>query len=119
LTTDDIGDPTPLPDLLDQIYGPVNLVLADGGYDCSPTGGLLAQRLEVVIEVTILSPKNAIFSPNAAWSPTVSDRPIAEIQALGRHWMAEDIRLYSSQQWLNPNGTLKDCYLTQTESLAL
>ena len=32
----------------------------------------------------IPSPKNAIFSPNAAWDPTVRDRHIAEIQAHGR-----------------------------------
>ena len=33
LTTDDIGDPTALPDMLDQIDGPVDRFLADGAYD--------------------------------------------------------------------------------------
>ena len=45
LTTDDVGDPTALPDLLDQVDGPVDLFLADGAYDGEPTSntnGLLA-----------------------------------------------------------------------------
>ena len=33
LTKDDVGDPTALPDLLDQVDAPVNLFLADGAYD--------------------------------------------------------------------------------------
>lgn len=33
LTTDDIGDPTALPDLLEQIDSPVDWFLADGAYD--------------------------------------------------------------------------------------
>ena len=84
LTTDDVGDPTALPDLLDQIDGPVNLFLADGAYDGGPTGDLLAERFGSVIEVTIPPPKNATFSPTAAWDPTVRDRHIAEIQPHGR-----------------------------------
>jgi len=37
LTADGIGDPTVLPDLLEQIDGPVELFLADGAYDGEPT----------------------------------------------------------------------------------
>jgi hypothetical protein len=37
LTTDDIGDQTALPGLLNQIGGPVDLFLADGAYDSKPT----------------------------------------------------------------------------------
>lgn len=33
LTTDDVGDPTALPELLDQVDGPVDLFLADGADD--------------------------------------------------------------------------------------
>ena len=84
LTTDDVGDPTALPDLLDQIDGPVNLFLADGAYDGSPTGNLLAERFGSKIEVTIPPPKNAVLSPNAALHPTVRDCHIAEIQSHGR-----------------------------------
>jgi Transposase DDE domain. len=52
LTTDDVGDPTALPDLLDHIDGPVDLFLADGAYDGEPTSDLLAARFGSLIEVT-------------------------------------------------------------------
>ncbi|WP_245872414.1 IS5 family transposase [Brucella pituitosa] len=41
LTTDDVGDPTALPDLLDQISGPVDKFIADGAYDGAPSRDLL------------------------------------------------------------------------------
>ena len=84
LTKDDVGDPTVLPDLLDQIDGPIDLFLADGAYDGEPTSDLLAARLGSKIEVTIPPPKNAILSPNAAKDPTARDCHIAEIAAHGR-----------------------------------
>ncbi len=84
LTKDDVGDPTILPDLLDQIDGPVDLFLADGAYDGEPTSDLLAARFGSKIEVTIPPPKNAILSPNAAKDPTARDCHIAEIAARGR-----------------------------------
>lgn len=36
LTADDVGDPTALPGLLDQIGGPVEKFIADGAYDGTP-----------------------------------------------------------------------------------
>ena len=84
LTKDDVGDPTALPDLLDQVDGPVDLFLADGAYDGEPTSELLATRFGSTIEVTIPPPKNAILSPNAAKDPTARDSHVAEIAARGR-----------------------------------
>jgi hypothetical protein len=84
LTQDDVGDPTALPDLLDQVNGPVDLFLADGAYDGERTSDLLAARFGSAIEVTIPPPRNAILSPNAAKDPTARDRHIAEIAARGR-----------------------------------
>jgi len=84
LTKDDVGDPTALPDLLDQVDGPVDLFLADGAYDGEPTSKLLAARFGSAIEVTIPPPRNAILSPNAAKDPTARDRHITEIAARGR-----------------------------------
>ena len=84
LTTDDVGDPTALPDLLDQVDGPVALFLADGVYDGEPTSDLLAARFGSMIEVAIPPPKNAILSPNPAQSPSIRDRHIADICAHGR-----------------------------------
>ena len=51
LTTDDVGDPKALPDLLDQIDGPIARFIADGAYDESPTRGLLETRLGEIVEV--------------------------------------------------------------------
>ena len=84
LTTDDVGDPTALPDLLDQVDGPVDLFLADGAYDGEPTSNVLAARFGLMIEVTIPPPKNAILSPYAAKDPTARDCHVAEIAARGR-----------------------------------
>jgi hypothetical protein len=83
LTPDNLGDPTALADLLDQVDGPVALFLADGAYDGEPTSDLLAARFGSMIEVTIPPPQNAILSPNAAQVPTVRDCHIAEIAARG------------------------------------
>lgn len=84
LTTYNVGDPTALPSLLDQIDGLVNLFLADGAYDGEPTCTLLAVRFGLMIEVTIPPSKNAVLSPNASWNPTERDHNIAEIQSHGR-----------------------------------
>tara|TARA_Y100001951_G_scaffold104244_1_gene115287 strand:- start:881 stop:1858 length:978 start_codon:yes stop_codon:yes gene_type:complete len=84
LTHDDVGDPTALPVLLDQVNGPVSRFFADGAYDGDPTTDLLAARFGSTVEVTIPPPKNATFSPNALLYPTVRDRHIADISARGR-----------------------------------
>ncbi|MBP2444260.1 hypothetical protein JOH51_001699 [Rhizobium leguminosarum] len=84
LTTDNIGDPTALPDLLDQIDVPVNRFIADGAYDGAPTRHFLETRLGENTEVIIPPPKTAVASPTCALEPTVRDRHIAEIQARGR-----------------------------------
>ena len=84
LTTDDIGDPTALPGLLDQIDGPVEKFLADGAYDGEPTVMALTDRFGPLIEVTIPPPKNAVLSPDASRNPSIRDRHIAEIEADGR-----------------------------------
>ena len=84
LTTDDIGDPTALPGLLDQVDGPVALFLADGAYDGDPTSDLLAARFGSTIEVVVPPPRTAVLSPNAAQNPTARDCHIADIAARGR-----------------------------------
>lgn len=84
LTADDVGDPTVLPNVLDQIDGPVDLFLADGAYDGSATRNLLAERFGASLEIVIPPPKNATFSTNMAQDPTVRDYQIAHIKANGR-----------------------------------
>jgi len=84
LTTDDIGDPTALPGLLDQIDGPVEMFIADGAYDGEPTVKALAERFSSAVKITIPPPKNAILSPDAGQNPSIRDRHIADIAAHGR-----------------------------------
>ncbi|MBP1849315.1 hypothetical protein J2Z17_000736 [Rhizobium halophytocola] len=84
LTTDEIGDPTALPDLLDQIDGSVARFIADGAYDGIKTRDLLAARFGDHVNAVIPPPKNAAASPDAATHPTVRDRHIAEIAKQGR-----------------------------------
>jgi transposase len=84
LTTDDVGDPAALPELLDQIDGPVAKFIADGAYDGAPSRDLLLKRLGEIVEIIIPPPKTAVESPHSAFNPTVRDRHIAEIEASGR-----------------------------------
>jgi hypothetical protein len=81
---DDIGDPTALPVLLDQVNGPVDLFLADGAYDGNPTSDLHAAQFGSMIEVIIPPPKNGVFSLNVAQHPTSRDCHIVEIECNGR-----------------------------------
>ncbi|KPU84755.1 transposase, partial [Marinosulfonomonas sp. PRT-SC04] len=84
LTADDVGDPTALPDLLDQIDGPVELFLADGAYDGASTRDLLVERFGASLEIVIPPPKNAKFSLKMVQDPTVRDYHIAHIKTHGR-----------------------------------
>lgn len=84
LTTDDVGDPTALPDLLDQIVEPIAKLIADGAYDGAPTRDLLPTRLGETVEIIIPPPRTAVQSQQSAETPTVRDRHIAEIETKGR-----------------------------------
>ena len=84
LTKDDVGDPTALPGLLDQIDAPVSRFLADGAYDGEPTSDLLMDRFGKAIEIVIPPPTTAVLSPDATLDPTSRDKRIAEIQERGR-----------------------------------
>ena len=84
LTKDDVGDPTALPDLFDQIDAPVSRFLADGAYDGDPTSDLLADRFGEAVEIIIPPPITAVPSPDAAHDPTPRDKRIAAIRDNGR-----------------------------------
>ena len=94
LTTQDVGDPTVLPDMLDQIDGQVEQFTADGAYDGEPTCALLAAKFGPMVTDTIPAPKNAVMSSNATPEPTARDCHITEIANHGRmawrkesHWL--------------------------------
>ena len=84
LTKDNVGDPSALPCLLDQVEVPVAHFLADGAYDGAPTSGLLQERFGETVEIIIPPPRNAIPSPQSASELSIRDRHIAEIQNRGR-----------------------------------
>ena len=84
LTKDDVGDPTALPELLDQIETPVSRFLGDGAYDGDPTSDLLMERFGKDVEIIIPPPITAVASPKAARDPTPRDKHIAQIEQRGR-----------------------------------
>ena len=89
LTLDDVGDPTALPGLLDQIEGPVSRFLADGAYDGTSTSKLLATHFGDALEIVIPPPRNAVFTPKSLDDPSPRDKHIFQIQAHGRlAWQA-------------------------------
>lgn len=84
LTTDDVGDPTALPSLLGQVGADVTRFIADGAYDGDPTNDLLVERFDTTVDIIILPPKNAVFSPDVDGNPTLRDQRIAAIATGGR-----------------------------------
>jgi len=48
-----VGDPTALPELLDQIDGEVTRFIGDGAYDGDPTSDLLVKLFGVDVEIII------------------------------------------------------------------
>ena len=84
LTKDDVGDPTALPELFDQIDTPVSRFLGDGAYDGTPTFDLLTSRFGADVEIVIPPPKTAVLSPQSEHNPSSRDQRIAEIRDKGR-----------------------------------
>ena len=75
LTTDDVGDPTALPRLLDQFDGDVSRFIAGAAYDGDPS---------IDIQIVIPPPKNAILSAGAQDTLTLRDQRITAIRTEGR-----------------------------------
>ncbi len=61
LAYENVGDPSVLPDLLDQVEGPVDRFLADGAYDGKPTRRFLETRYGYGVEIIIPPPKTAVL----------------------------------------------------------
>ncbi len=84
LTKDDVGDPTALPELLDQIDADVTRFIADGAYDGDPTSALIWDRFGIGVEIIIPPPETAVLSPGAQGNPTLRDQRISAIATDGR-----------------------------------
>lgn len=107
LTKNDVGDPTALPDLLDQIDADVTQFFADGAYDGEPTNDMLLKRLGAAVEIIIPPPKNAVPGTTAAHDPSLRDQRIAAIRTGGRMaWQVSSGTISAAGG--NPNGPLED-----------
>ena len=78
LTENDVGDPSQVAPLLDQVDAEIVSVTADGAYDGAPTYDTVATHGED-IAVVIAPPVTAVLSDAAALNPSHRDRHIAMI----------------------------------------
>ena len=87
LTDQDVGDPSQVAPLLDQIADPIGRVTADGAYDGAPTYQTIAaygDGIEVVIP-----PRSTAVPSGDPGMPTQRDRHLAMIAEQGRlSWQA-------------------------------
>ena len=70
LTSEDVGDPTTLPEPLDQIDREITHPIGDGAYDGTPTSNLFDKLFADEVEVIITPPKTAAHSAEAAINPS-------------------------------------------------
>jgi len=84
LTTNEVGDITELPNLIDQIDDDIDSVVADGAYDSDD--GVLDSSI-----ITIIPPrKDAVPSRHFESSPTIRDEHLIQIESMGRmFWQKE------------------------------
>jgi IS5 family transposase len=83
LTEKEIGDPSQVGPLLDQIQGDVEQVTADGAYDGAPTYQTVAQH-GAQIRIVIPPHVTAVLSDEVGHGPSQRDGHIALIEAKGR-----------------------------------
>src|SRR5450631_510852 len=89
LTGNDVGDPSQVAPLLDQIETTIASVTADGAYDGMPTYDVVAGHGED-IRVIIPPHVTAVLSADAEHNPSQRDRHILSIAARGRlGWQEE------------------------------
>jgi transposase len=80
LTTPETGDPTAVPDLLDQIDTPFDTFIADGAYDGDPVSQAVLTQ-QPAVQVVVPPHKTAVCS---AAGDSQRDRHIRVIDGLGR-----------------------------------
>jgi transposase len=89
LTGSDVGDPSQVAPLLDQIEASIASVTVDGAYDGMPTYEVVAVHGED-IRVIIPPHMTAVLSAEAGDNPTQRDQHILSIAARGRlGWQKE------------------------------
>ena len=89
LTDNDVGDPSQVGALLDQIDAKIASVTADGAYNGAPTYATIYGHGQD-IDVIIPPPVTAVLSTDAQHNPAQRNRHIAMIAAKGRlGWQKE------------------------------
>jgi transposase len=89
LTENDVGDPSQVAPLLEQIDASIVSVTADGAYDGAPTYETVAAHGDE-IAVIIPPPVSAVLSEDAEHNPSQRDQHIASIETNGRlGWQKE------------------------------
>jgi hypothetical protein len=89
LTRNEVGDPSQVAPLLDQIEAAIASVTADGAYDGMPTYDVVVQRSED-IRVIIPPHVTAVLSAESEQNPSQRDRHILAIADQGRlGWQEE------------------------------
>ena len=89
LTGNDVGDPSQVAPLLDQIEAPIASVTADGAYDGMPTYKVVTGHGED-IRVIIPPHMTAVLSAEAEHNPSQRDQHIVLIAARGRMGWQEE-----------------------------
>jgi hypothetical protein len=85
LTSHEVGDPSMVGALLDQIPGVIVSVTADGAYDGEPVYRAIAERQPQAPPAVIIPPRTtAVLSGTADTAPSPRDRHIQTIQEKGR-----------------------------------
>ena len=101
LTGNDVGDPSQVAPLLDQIEATISSVTADGAYDGMPTYEVVAAHGED-IRVIIPPHVTAVLSDKPGHNPSQRDQHILSIAAHGRlGWQKETDygQRWSKPQW--------------------
>src|SRR3954447_7002641 len=85
LTSNEVGDPSMVGPLLEQIPGTLASVTADGAYDGEPVSRAVAQRQPEPPPAVIIPPRvTAVPSSLINTAPSLRDRHIQMIQEKGR-----------------------------------
>jgi len=95
LTDNHVGDPTEVPNLLDQVKNPIDEFIGDGAYDTKKVYNTVESREEKgKHDVTVPPPKNAVLSPKSKNNPTQRDEHVKFIHSNDRSSWEGKVRYY-------------------------
>ena len=95
LTDNHVGDPTEVPNLLDQVKNPIDEFIGDGAYDTKKVYNAVEIRAEGGNHtVTVPPPKNAVLSQEYKSNPTQRDEHVNFINSHDRSSWENKFRYY-------------------------